>query len=151
MTTSWWLPDTVHLQPNVAGAQSLCGSCQMIFYGLRRFLISSPLLFSSEMMMEIGEEAKKSWNYDDLIRKVRNNEGFLMRNFPPHPMRASHSPFATVNWSELLCFYCAVPYIIHQRSLWSEKKKLNEEEEEGKNRANWKRNPSSAGGQKERL
>lgn len=55
-----------------------------------------------------------------------------MRNFPPHPMRASHSPFATVNWSELLCFYCAVPYIIHQRSLWSEKKKLNEEEEEGK-------------------
>lgn len=30
---------------NIPDKQILCGSCQMIFYGLRRFLISSPLLF----------------------------------------------------------------------------------------------------------
>lgn len=49
----------------------------MIFYRLRRFLISSPLLFFRD-----GDEAtSEEKNYDDLIRKVRNNEGFLMRNF----------------------------------------------------------------------
>lgn len=57
---------------------------------------------------EEARRKKKSWNYDDLIRKVRNNEGFLMRNFHLLPQvlppTMSLSPFATVNWPELLCF-----------------------------------------------
>lgn len=69
-----------------------------------------------EKALKRARGRKKSWNYDDLIRKVRNNEIFLMRNFFTIRLRTA---FVTVNWPGelLLCFCCCgFPFsIIHNR------------------------------------
>lgn len=83
------------------------------------------------------KEAKKSWNYDDLIRKVRNNEIFLMRNFSLS-LSLSLLPFVTVNWSRrvvlFLLLWVFIFSFLHNSRF--EGKNLNEEEEKW---GNWKK------------
>lgn len=52
-----------------------------VFNFLASFVSRSMAEMKKHEEWERWQAQKKSWNYDDLIRKVRNNEGFLMRNF----------------------------------------------------------------------
>lgn len=78
--------------------------------------------------LKMGKE--KSWNYDDLIRKVRNNERFLMRNFlfffSIHICAALQWPLRPSTGRESCCALLWVsffPYIIQNQSRLKGRKK----------------------------
>lgn len=59
------------------------------------------------------KKEKKSWNYDDLIRKVRNNEIFLMRNFFSSSVRLFHGLCDRRLAKVICCVFTAVGFFLH--------------------------------------